>query len=102
QAADVVLIDVRVGQQVHHHGRDVAPGGNAVALDQFRGGAAVPAGHDHLGGAQIDGGVHAHLHAGDMEHRHRYQLHAVVLAVAPHRWINDGGHGAVMGMYTAL
>ena len=72
----------RVGQEVDHHGRDVGPAGDAVALDQLAGGVAVPARQEHDGGAAVDRRVHAALHAGDVEHR-QHREHDLVRHAAP-------------------
>ena len=60
-------MEVGVGEEIDHHGCDRGERRDAGALHQARGAIAVPAGHEHDGAAELQGGVHAGLHAGHVE-----------------------------------
>ena len=79
----VVLPEVRIGEEVDDHGRDAGHAGDAVALDQLCGGIAVPARHQHRGRAELDRDVHVRLHAGEVEHRQHAQHHALARGRRP-------------------
>ena len=103
QAGQVVLAQVRVGQEVDGHGRDVGPALHPVALDEPRCGVAVPPAHQHAGRAQVDGNVHAALHAGDVEQRERAQNDVILVAVAaPLRHDHDRAHHRGVGVDAAF
>ena len=68
------MVELRVGEEVDHHGGDRRPVGDARAGDLHAGAVAIPAREDHHGRAEVDRRVHAGLHAGDMEHRQRREV----------------------------
>ena len=73
ERGEIVLAYIRFREEVHDHGGDVRPVGNAVALHEFGGDIPVPAGHQHDGAAGVDRGVHAVLHPRDVEERQHAQ-----------------------------
>src|SRR5690606_3461087 len=102
EAGEVVLLDVRVGQEVHHHGDDVDPGVDLVALDQLGCHGAVPAGHDDDGGTRVDGAVHGALHARHMEVRQSRQDFRLAVNAVPQHPVQRGGHHRAVGVHAAL
>lgn len=68
QAADVIVLKLGVGEKVDHHRRDTCPASDPITRNPTASKITIPARHDDQGGAHVDGGVHADLHARHMKH----------------------------------
>ena len=68
QAADVIFPKLRVGEEINHHRRNTRPAGDPITRNPATCKITIPARHDDQGGAHIDSGVHADLHARHMKH----------------------------------
>ncbi len=69
QAGQVIVTQLWIREEIHHHGRDRLPDGHAMALDAAGGHVTVPAREQHDGGARVERATHAAGHAGHMEER---------------------------------
>mmetsp|Transcript_14755 Transcript_14755/g.23339 ORF Transcript_14755/g.23339 Transcript_14755/m.23339 type:complete len:224 (+) Transcript_14755:330-1001(+) len=69
QGREVIAVKIRVVHQINRHGRNRAPAGDFIALDQTCGQFGGPARQDHIAPAGQDRCAHAADHAGDVEKR---------------------------------
>ncbi len=102
QRRQVILIELRIGEEVDHHGRDRGPRHQLVALDQLGREVAIPTAHQHDGAAIKHRRIHAALHAGHMEERQHHQLTGIGTAAEPERIGEHGVHHIAMAEHAAL
>ena len=102
QAGEVVVFNLRVAKEAHHHGRWRAPYRYPPALDQTGGGVAVPAGQDHQGAAQEQRQVHGILQAQHMEHGRHRQKHRLRIKGTPQAGRVQGGDQGTVTVPAAL
>ena len=102
QAVQAVGLEIRAGEQVDHHGRNIDPARHLVARYQLQRKFAVPARHHHDAGAQVDAAVHQHLHAGDVEERHHGEGNVISRAARPDAGERDRAHERTVRVHAAL
>ena len=102
EAAEPVVAQRRIGEEVDRHRRDIGPTVHTVMLDQPGRRLAIPALHQDHRRAHVDRAVHAALHAGDVKERQRGQHHGVGDRPEPDRAGHGGEHHRGMGVDATL